>query len=264
MRLRGVRSLVLAAGLLACGALQAMPPMLVPRVAAPAVEPPPPAAEEPAQEAAPEPAPAQEQAQEAVPEPAPEQVQEAVPEPAPEQAPAPSLDLRLHEAPATQFVAPASEAVPSDTSAAPAAPANDAEPAAEAVAAPTEAPIPKKVAYERCGVVYEAARGSIATKVIPSMHVADLADDASFEMPVDVPANVKAVQCGRDSIVPLPNDYKVLAAGFPLSIVARDGRVAVLEATDGSKLSIDEDTRARALIEEAQPAFDIAPRAGTR
>ena len=247
---RGMRCLVTAAGLLACGALQAMPPMLFPK-AVPAVAP----AEAPPAEPAQEPAQEAEQAQ------APEQAQ--LP------APSPSLDLKLHEAPPTAFVAPVPDA-PAPT---PAAASDAAEPAAEAASAALEAPLPPKLVYERCGVVYEAARGSIATKVIPSMRVADLADDASFELPEDVPANVKAVQCGRDSVVPLPNDYKVLAAGFPLSILARDGRVAVLEAgpegklglrTLEGKLSIDEDTRVKALIEEAQPAFDIAPRPGKR
>jgi hypothetical protein len=38
--------------------------------------------------------------------------------------------------------------------------------------------------------------------------------------------------CGRSSIVPAANDYKVLVAGFPFDIV-NDSRIAALELSNG-------------------------------
>ena len=151
---------------------------------------------------------------------------------------------------------------PPSTEAEPEPPAQAADAGTEAQAQPPEPVVP----YERCGVVYEAAKGSIATKVVPSIHLVDLADGDSFKIPDDAPAGVKAVQCGRDSIGPLRNDYKVLLAGFPLSLVARDGRVAVLEASNGKlqlralegKLTDAENEQVQVFLDEAQFAFDKA------
>ena len=172
-------------------------------------------------------------------------------------------------------------ATPPDVLPAPAEPEPQAEPAPEAQASDAHAAgeVPgapasaaPQLPFERCGVVHEPARGSVATKVVESIHVLDLPADADFKLPEDAPANVKAVQCGRDSIVPSRNDYKVLLAGFPLSIVARDGRVAVLEASNGKlrlrslegKLTEAENAQLQVFLDEAQFAFDKAKLAPTQ
>ena len=103
-----------------------------------------------------------------------------------------------------------------------AAEAPRAAPAAPAAAAP----------IEKCGVVYAGADGSLANMMMPSLHVLELADDASFQLPADAPPNVKGVTCGRESLIPARNDYKVLGAGIPLTIIHGE-RLGALTIVDG-------------------------------
>ena len=89
---------------------------------------------------------------------------------------------------------------------------------------------------EKCGVVYADDSGASQTKALSSLRVADqTASSPTFTLPADAPPNVQAITCGRsDSLVPRENDYKVLLAGFPFSIVAPDGeRVGVLTIVEG-------------------------------
>jgi hypothetical protein len=167
--------------------------------------------------------------------------------------------------------APASVAAASPASIAAAAPASiaAASPASIAAAAPADvaslapAPEPGIATTEKCGVVYEAAEGKTTSTLLPSLHVMGLGDDAVFALPPDAPANVKAVQCGRDVIVPQRNDYKVLLAGLPFLVIS-DNRAAALEAADG-KLRVRlvkglmteaEQAQVQAFLNVAQPAFD--------
>jgi len=53
-------------------------------------------------------------------------------------------------------------------------------------------------------------------------------------------ATIKSIFCARSDIVPAPSDYKVVAAGYPFMIFARDKearsgrtRIAILELKDG-------------------------------
>ena len=119
---------------------------------------------------------------------------------------------------------------------------------------------------EKCGVVYAAADGSLANMMLPSLHVIDLADTASFKLPADAPANVKAVTCGRrDSLVPAHNDYKVLQAGFPFSIV-NHGRMGTLTIAEGKvrfemqegEMSAEESPKVGAAVDAAQIALKKA------
>ncbi|MEO8670227.1 MAG: hypothetical protein ABI411_02860 [Tahibacter sp.] len=86
---------------------------------------------------------------------------------------------------------------------------------------------------EKCGVVTVGDDGQSSSDVLPSLKVVELtADDKAFVLPPDAPARVTAVTCGRASIVPAENDYKVLLAGFPFSIIA-DDRILWLELDNG-------------------------------
>ena len=87
-------------------------------------------------------------------------------------------------------------------------------------------------AAERCGVLFETPGGKIEHKVLPHLSVAGLPSEEAFALPEGAPPKVRSIQCGREAIVPGPNDHKPIQAGYPLSIVAT-GRVGVLEAVNG-------------------------------
>jgi len=138
--------------------------------------------------------------------------------------------------------------------------AGGAEPAAPA--SPSRASLP----LEKCGVVYAGTDGNLANMMLPSIHVIDLADAAAFKLPADAPPDVKAVTCGRrDSLVPAKNDYKVLQAGFPFSIV-NHGRMATLTIAEGKvrfelqqgELTSDEKPKVDAAVDAAQAALNKA------
>ncbi len=74
-----------------------------------------------------------------------------------------------------------------------------------------------------------------------SLHVLDQTRAGKFD-PGTPPAGytVKSIFCARSDIVPAPSDYKVVQAGYPLMIFARDKeersgrtRIAVLEMSGG-------------------------------
>ena len=156
--------------------------------------------------------------------------------------------------------APADPAAPADLPAPPASAVLEVAPMPPAEVA--AAPAPAKV-WERCGVVYSPALGSVSSKVVASMHVADLADGEEFVMPKDAPDGVLAVQCARDSVLPQRNDYKVLIAGFPFTILTKD-RASVLEMKFGSlglrtlkgEFTKEEQPLVQAYLDEAQYAID--------
>jgi hypothetical protein len=126
--------------------------------------------------------------------------------------------------------------------------------------------------WERCGVLYAPSPGVVASKVLESEHVADLGDADAFVLPADAPAKVLAVQCARDSIMPEHNDYKVLLAGFPFSILTKDNRVAVLDVSNNSlrlrtlqgSFTPEEQARVQDYLDEAQYAFDKAKLAAAK
>jgi hypothetical protein len=74
----------------------------------------------------------------------------------------------------------------------------------------------------------------------PALHVLDQTrNDAKFDPGAPPPGYaIKSIFCARSDIVPAPSDYKVVQAGYPLMIFARDKeanrtRIAVLEMDKG-------------------------------
>ena len=88
-----------------------------------------------------------------------------------------------------------------------------------------------------CGVMVRGDDGKTNIIVLPSLHVlASTAQEGAFKLPTDAPANVMGMMCGRSSLIPAPNDYKLLQAGFTLAIVRNDeskSRAGVLELVSG-------------------------------
>jgi len=96
------------------------------------------------------------------------------------------------------------------------------------------------------------------------------AKDAVFKVASVPPGTtVSAVWCLRSDIVPAPNDYKVLLAGFPLLIgtksPAGDVRLGSLGATGGrlefklskgEPMTVDEQKRLQRRLDLMQPLFD--------
>lgn len=71
--------------------------------------------------------------------------------------------------------------------------------------------------WEKCGVMHEKG-GKLEVTVLPSLKVFEATSREEFMLPEDAPPRVKAVQCGRNSIVPERNDDKIILAGFPFFI----------------------------------------------
>lgn len=84
---------------------------------------------------------------------------------------------------------------------------------------------------------------------------------------------IASIFCARSELVPGPNDYKVVAAGYPLMLFSRDAsgktHIAVLE-TDGGKLRLraadqagftpEMSQRIRAVLDASIPQFKAASR----
>jgi hypothetical protein len=94
-----------------------------------------------------------------------------------------------------------------------------------------------------CGRSLEAP-GSLPQLVVdPDLHVLDQTSANPTFDPGPAPAGtaIKSIFCARSDVVPAPSDYKVVQAGYPLTIYARDAdgktRIAVLEL-DGGQLRL--------------------------
>jgi hypothetical protein len=115
---------------------------------------------------------------------------------------------------------------------------------------------------EKCAVLVESASGKLESKVLPSLHVLTQDADATFSLPTDAPPKVKGLMCGRQSIVPRANDYKVLVAGYTLNIIV-DDRGGVLEIVDGQlrfrmisgEMTESEAQSVQTFLNESQPFF---------
>lgn len=132
--------------------------------------------------------------------------------------------------------------------------------ASAASALPAHAPTPPSrptddwaVAAERCGVLAKVD-GDYETRVLPGFSVIESTAGArEFALPADTPPNVVAVQCGRDSVVPRNNDYKVLGAGYPFIIIVEQGdRMLTMEFTHEKKLHVNVTRGAVSADEQAQ------------
>lgn len=91
----------------------------------------------------------------------------------------------------------------------------------------------------RCGRTLEAAGGLPQLVVDDQLHVLDQTRANTKFDPGPAPpgTTVESIFCARSDIVPAPSDYKVVEAGYPLMIFARDTsgktRIAVLELNGG-------------------------------
>ena len=95
----------------------------------------------------------------------------------------------------------------------------------------------QEVTEIRCGTVLQRD-GAVNSRfaVDENLHVMQQTSAGAFNLSGG--SQVKSVFCFRSSIVPTPGDYKVVNAGYPLMIYARDAerlRIAVLE-TEGGRL----------------------------
>ncbi len=105
----------------------------------------------------------------------------------------------------------------------------------------------------------------------PALHVLDQTRNAAKFDPGTPPAGyaVKSIFCARSDIVPAPSDYKVVQAGYPLMIFARDKeanrtRIAVLEMEKGqlrlrsvgeAGFTPEMTTRIQKFLDESLPEF---------
>jgi hypothetical protein len=128
-----------------------------------------------------------------------------------------------------------------------------------ALAAPS-VPAP---AETRCGALGPHG-SSPGVTVMPDLHVLAQTAAAGAFSPGLAPGS--AIECGRSDFVPAENDWKVLAAGYPLFIVdANPGadRIGVLEISDGQvryraihgQFTPDEATRVQARLNAFQLHF---------
>ena len=78
----------------------------------------------------------------------------------------------------------------------------------------------------------------VETTLIPGLRVIERTAAAGPFAAPELPPRTSAIMCPRSSIVPAPNDWEVLEAGFPLYITESRAppetrRVGVLEASQG-------------------------------
>src|ERR1700761_9608353 len=94
-----------------------------------------------------------------------------------------------------------------------------------------------------CGRTLEMPGGQPQLMADDQLHVLDQTSAGAKFDPGPAPpgATIKSIFCARSDIVPAPSDYKVVQAGYPLTIFARDTggrtRIAVLEL-DGGQLRL--------------------------
>jgi hypothetical protein len=121
-----------------------------------------------------------------------------------------------------------------------------------------------------CGRTLEAPGGPPKLEADEHLHVLDQTSaNAQFDPgPIPAGSTIKSIFCARSDVVPAPSDYKVVKAGYPLTIFARDQngktRIAVLEL-DGGQLRLrsvgelgftpDMVSRIQAFLDAALPQF---------
>jgi len=126
-----------------------------------------------------------------------------------------------------------------------------------------------------CGRNLEKDGGFTQMVVDNNLHVLSQTQGPEKFDPGAAPAGarVKSIFCARSDVVPGPNDYKVVAAGYPLMLFSRDpagqSRIAVLE-TDAGQLRLrsvgqagftpDMSQRIRAVLDASIPQFKAASR----
>lgn len=117
-------------------------------------------------------------------------------------------------------------------------------------------------AQESCSVIAGDPEKIVS---VPTLRVMEQTAGGDFLLPPGTPANVKAIQCHRASIIPVENDYKVLLAGFPFIIIVDDGRLAVMEVSEHrlqfrtleGEFSDTEIPAISAYVDYAQPLLNV-------
>jgi len=134
------------------------------------------------------------------------------------------------------------------------------------IATPLQTLAEDGISESACAVIAPDASGKMQSTKLDSLRVLEAtAGQLSFSLPVDAPQSVKAVMCGRSTLVPAAHDYKVLLAGFPFNIV-NESRIAALELSGGQvrlrmvqgTLTPDEQIAVQKRIDELQVAIQHA------
>jgi hypothetical protein len=85
-----------------------------------------------------------------------------------------------------------------------------------------------------CSIISRESNGALKTTPMEALKVMEqTAKDGAFTLPRGAPKDVQAVLCKRSTIMPAPQDYKVLQAGYTLYITDVLNRVAALGLVDG-------------------------------
>lgn len=90
-----------------------------------------------------------------------------------------------------------------------------------------------EVRERNCAYIYETKDGMFGWESAPDMRVIVIIsnyDEFSFPLP----DNTVSILCARNTPVPHPADYKVLNAGYDLTIAVYDGRRTELNYEDGA------------------------------
>ena len=86
-----------------------------------------------------------------------------------------------------------------------------------------------------CSIISRESNGALKTTPMEALKVMEqTAKDGAFTLPRGAPKDVQAILCKRSTIMPAPQDYKVLQAGYTLYITDELNRVAALGLVDGS------------------------------
>ena len=102
----------------------------------------------------------------------------------------------------------------------------------------------------------------------PVKVTATIEGKSKFAVPLPPGVTTGQIMCTRDSLIPLPNDYKLLLAGFPLAIgdngTGHPKGLGVLDVADGKlrfqmidgKMTADQQKSVQARLEQLQRAFN--------
>ena len=139
-----------------------------------------------------------------------------------------------------------------------------------------QAPVTESVtiAESECYAMVQNGDEVVSTR-IPGLHVIERTGrEGPFSVP-ELPPGTGAIMCPRSSIVPAPNDWKVLQAGYPLFITEtrappESRRAGVLEMSQGQvrfrfvrgELADGEEARIQARLNQLQEAGYQPPRRG--
>lgn|GEM_PF-6545674 len=141
-------------------------------------------------------------------------------------------------------------------------------PIASTVAIGGEAPAAQgEPPTEQCELKWQAQDGTWSTYT-DGVRVGTLATNESFELPPAFTANVRTVVCKRSSLLPMENDWKVLAIDLPLALSDGHGGFVILERDhDRARailrrvtLSADDMTRLNAYLGRTNALLKQAPR----